>query len=352
MRCSRSPAVELPRLGFHAGRTILHLALISVAAIGVTGLYAAYLRVGSLHALYTSIYGQALLLKQAFVLALLLLAAINLLWILPRIRRAAADGARDVGIVGHFASAWSCSEIILGCLLLLSVSLLTYLPPAKVVAPSYELAGTTSADDLQVQHRAYRRARWVQNTFTVHLTSGGQPVTAVKEALLRFTPAKSGVAPSEAQLLSQGGGEYSAKGSYLSLPGRWQVQVVVRREGQFDAFANFNFVVLAPELSARPRQRTIWPASSSSLDGLLFALMMWGFAGGALLPLAASALLSVAMIAGGLSWRPARRGRQRAAQSHRARCSIRRCRTGHLRRALRSVPWTRRQRRRADRAEL
>ena len=71
-------------------------------------------------------------------------------------------------------------------------------------------------------------------------------MSAVKEALLRFTPSKSGVPPSEAQLLAQGNGIYSVKGSFLSLPGQWQVQVVIRREGKFDDFANFNFAVLAP----------------------------------------------------------------------------------------------------------
>jgi mono/diheme cytochrome c family protein len=35
-----------------------------------------------------------------------------------------------------------------------------------------------------------------------------------------------------------GEGRYSGQGTYLSLPGRWQVQVAVRREGGFDSFAN------------------------------------------------------------------------------------------------------------------
>ena len=82
--------LELPRRTSAIAERFSTMALFSVAAIGVTGLYAAYLRVGSLQALYTSIYGQALLLKQVFVLLLLLLAAVNLLWILPRLRRAAA----------------------------------------------------------------------------------------------------------------------------------------------------------------------------------------------------------------------------------------------------------------------
>src|SRR5205085_6877874 len=79
------------------------------------------------------------------------------------------------------------------------------------------------------------------NTFTLKVTSGGQPVTGAKEVLLRFTPANANLAPSEAKLLETGGGVYSTRGAYFSLPDNWQVQAVVRREGKFDAFANFNF---------------------------------------------------------------------------------------------------------------
>ncbi len=43
------------------------MALVSVGAIGITGLFSASLRVGTLQALLTSIYGHALLFKQIFV---------------------------------------------------------------------------------------------------------------------------------------------------------------------------------------------------------------------------------------------------------------------------------------------
>ncbi|HTP00469.1 MAG TPA: c-type cytochrome, partial [Anaerolineales bacterium] len=134
------------------------------------------------------------------------------------------------------------AEVVLGCLLLLSVSLLTYLPPARIVPPTFDRQGSTTAGDLRVSIRIAPGSVGL-NTFTVHLTSDGQSVPAVKEALLRFTPSQSNVAPSEAQLIAQGNGDYSVKGSFLSLPGNWQVQVVVRRENQFDQFANFNFSI-------------------------------------------------------------------------------------------------------------
>jgi hypothetical protein len=175
------------------------MALVSVSAIGVTGIYAAYLRVGSFQALYTSIYGEALLLKQVFVGLLLLLAAFNLLVISPRLKKARLAGASDTILVARFGKM-VLAEIILGSLLLLSVSLLTYLPPTKITPPSFDLNNSINADDLHVSINI-SPGLVGQNTFTVNLTSNGQPVDNIKEALLRFTPGQQNVSPSEAQLL-------------------------------------------------------------------------------------------------------------------------------------------------------
>jgi copper transport protein len=270
------------------------MALISVGAIGVTGLYAAYLRLGTLEALVASIYGQALLLKQVFVGLLLVLAAINLLWIGPRLRRAAKQDVSDLPLAARFGNM-VVGEIVLGCLLLASVSLLTYLPPAKITPPSFALKGSTTAADLSVDIDI-SPGTVGQNTFTVHLTSGGQPVSAVKEALLRFTPGQSNVPPSEAQLPAQGNGGYSVKGSFLSLPGRWQVQVVVRRDNQFDAFANFYFTVSAPGANRESAATPNAAGGVIALDGILFVLAMRPFTRRRLAPRLATGLMSLVLL--------------------------------------------------------
>ncbi len=81
--------------------------------------------------------------------------------------------------------------------------------------------------------------------------------------------------PSEAQLLAQGGGDYSVKGSFLSLPGNWQVQVVVRRENKFDDFANFNFGIVPPGANRENAATPNIAGGMLVLDGLLFALAMF-----------------------------------------------------------------------------
>ncbi len=287
-----------PRLTWLCVERFSPMALASVGAIGVTGLYAAYLRVGSLQALYLSIYGQALLLKQVFVGLLLVLAAVNLLWFSPRLKAAGADASAGLGLARRFGNMVA-GEIALGCLLLGSVALLTYLPPARIIPPSFALDGSANSADLHVTvHIAPGTVG--QNTFTVHLTSAGQPVTSVTEALLRFTPAQGNVPPSEAQLLAAGDGSYSVKGSFLSLPGRWQVQVVVRRPNQFDAFANFYFTVVAPGAN---RQTAFTPNLAGivlGLDAGLFALALWPFTRGRLAPRLSSGVFSLALLMAGV----------------------------------------------------
>jgi mono/diheme cytochrome c family protein len=191
------------------------------------------------------------------------------------------------------------AEIVLGCLLLLSVSILTYLPPARIIPPSFDLDGSTLAGDLRVGIKI-SPGTVGQNTFTVNLTSSGQPVQTVKQALLRFTPSQSNIPPSEVQLVAQGNGNYAAKGSYLSLPGNWQVQVVVRRENKFDDFADFNFSVVPPGANRESAATPNIAGALFGLDGLLFALAMLSLAGSRLIRVSLSALLSLIMVAAGI----------------------------------------------------
>ncbi len=242
------------------------LALASVAVIALSGLYAAILRVGSLPALFASLYGQTLVFKLLLFGLILLVAAGNLLVISPRLAQASRSGRADLPLLYRFERA-VLAEIVLGGLLLASVGVLTYLPPAQAPAPA-GLRNTTRVDDLQIDLQI-TPGRVGQNTFAVHLSSNGQPVEVVKELLLRFTPSQQNVAPSQAQLLSVGGGDYAIQGSFLSLPGSWQVQAVVRRENQFDSYADFDFSLSRPGAAQENPLSPYLAGGLAGLDGLL-----------------------------------------------------------------------------------
>ena len=214
------------------------------------------LRVGSWPALLTSLYGHVLLIKQVFVAGLLAIAATNLLIISPRLKRERLQGIADTGLVVRFGKILIL-ELTFAGLLLASVTFLTYIPPAKLPNPISDLTSTKKVDDLKIDI-SISPGRVGLNTFGLRLAANGEPIHAAKEVLLRFTPNQTNIPPSELELIGQGDGTFRAKGTYLSIPGNWQVQAVVRREGKFDAFANFNFTLQKPgaarEASAIPRQ--------------------------------------------------------------------------------------------------
>lgn len=259
-------------------------AILFVSLIGVTGFYSAYLRVGSWAALLTSLYGHVLLIKQVFVAALLVIAATNLLVISPRLKRSSTQSIADGSIVARFGKTLIL-ELIFAVLLLASVSFLTYIPPAKAPSVNSDLTGRASVDDLRVEINIAPGGVG-QNTFTLQLTSNGQPLSSAKEVLLRFTPAQGNIPPSELELISIGDGNFTAKGVHLSSPGDWQVQAVIRREDKFDAFANFEFTFRSPgvveETSVIPRQAALLILSIGILCGLLAAylkvnsILRWG----------------------------------------------------------------------------
>jgi len=231
-------------------------ALVVVALIGVTGLYSAYLRVGAWSAALTTLYGHVLLIKQGFVAGLLLIAATNLLIISPRLNRERLQGTGNSNLVAVFGKILIV-ELTLAVLLLASVSFLTYIPPAKIVAPVTDLTADQQADDLTIKINI-NPAHVGENDFMlVMVTPDGQALRTAKAVLLRFTSTRANIPPSELQLIGDGSGMFMAKGSNLSFPDKWQVQAVVRRENKFDAFANFDVNLQKPgtvNTSAASRQ--------------------------------------------------------------------------------------------------
>ena len=241
-------------------------AVIFVALIGVTGFYSASLRVGTLPALLTTLYGHVLLIKQGFVTVLLIVAAINLLIISPRLKRG------DTNFITSFGKTLIV-ELVFASLLLASVSFLTYIPPAKNVTPTADLKSKTKVDDLRLEISIAPGVVGL-NTFILNLkTSDNEPLLSAKKVLLRFTLSQQNIPPSELELIGNGDGTFSAKGVNLSLAGNWQIQAVVRREDQFDAFANFDFTIQQPGSSDKNNAASKQTGSLLLTIGLLSMLI-------------------------------------------------------------------------------
>jgi putative copper export protein/mono/diheme cytochrome c family protein len=271
-------------------------AVFAVALLGLTGLYSAYLRVGSWPAMLTSLYGHVLLVKQVFVGGLLIIAAINFLVISPRLKRDRLQVAADTGLVTGFGNILLL-ELSLAGLLLASVSLLTYIPPAKVVLPRTDLTATAKVDDLRME-LAISPGRVGQNTFTLRPSSSSDEHVShsITKALLRFTPGQGSLPPSELQLIDRGDGIFAAQGTGLSLPGTWQVQAVLRREGKFDAYANFDFELRNSSAAQQAHAISRESGSLLLLIGLVCALFAISSRVGARLRWGVGAPVAVLMI--------------------------------------------------------
>ena len=214
------------------------LAMSSVGALTLTGIYASILRIGALDALWSTPYGKALLLKLFIAAPMLAMGAINFLFTTPSMRRAAARPGGSPGLVTRFRRLLA-SEAALGCVILIWVGVFTTLPPVKVASMPAGFNQTTRADDLTIT-LTIDPARPGINTFTAAITSGGKPAAGINDVSLEFTSVSNMVPASKAAMASQGDGKtYRLQGGYLAMPDKWDIKVVVLRTGKFDAYGDF-----------------------------------------------------------------------------------------------------------------
>ena len=235
---------------YSAARNFSTMALPSVAVIGVTGIYSAYLRVGTISALIDTVYGHSLLFKQGFVAALLLIAATNLLIISPRLKQDGLLNIPSSKYFQHFVKT-VIVEIVLACLLLANVSLMTYLPPAVTPLPQTTLNGKASVDNVKIA-LLISPGLVGQNTFEVRI-SPKRAAETVSGVTLTFVPVTANVPPSEFALTKTGNGIYTGQGGNIGFPGRWLVEVAAKRPGEFDAGVSFDFQVSQPD-NAKKRE--------------------------------------------------------------------------------------------------
>jgi len=219
------------------------LALLSVGALTLSGVYSAMLRVGSWEGLFNTAYGLTLVVKLAIALVMMLIGAVNML-IIPRLLPKGGAGQFQRNVT---------SEVYLSLLLMLSVAVLTNLPPARAAESGPRaFSSQVETDGLQLDLEV-TPARVGLNEFVLTVLENGQPVNDAREVQLDFTPLSGKVPSSQVTLAGQGGGRYRFAGSNLSLPEAWQLQVAVRRDDRFDVYANFNLNLGASAWLPEPR---------------------------------------------------------------------------------------------------
>jgi copper transport protein len=281
------------------------VALVSFGVLGLTGLVSGWLRVGGPAPLTGTVYGLALVAKLALVVALAGVAAVNLFYTRPRLAKGVDDA---FALLRRLVRV----EVFLGVLIVAAVGVLTVTPPAREAwaRMPHPLVLTESMDDLHVRLEV-APAQIGPNSYEVALEDdrGRSVAGATVEATFDFLGADLG--EQAVRFTEEGEGRYVAQGAELSLRGPWEVLVLVRRVGAFDAQVPFRFQVPSGGVQAEPRLPQLQPTLGGwtivGLEiitvGLILAAIGWRLrgAGAALSRGVIVAGAVVALIGGALS---------------------------------------------------
>ncbi len=234
------------------------VALVSVAVLFITGLYAALTQVPSLQALFQTLYGETLTIKVALFLVMLNLGAIHLLVTGQRfaLTRAQTSATRLFQIFRALIGV----EAGLGIVAIALAGFMTLIPPARsaILAPNPapEMPGepplvlfshpaldrgiVNPAPDLNVTLRMTTLGA-VQTLDAFVTDANGKPAPNVLRVIFEFTLLDEEVGAARVNVDNNLEGHYITSVNYLALPGMWRVKVTVRRRGVEDVAAVFPF---------------------------------------------------------------------------------------------------------------
>lgn len=224
-------------------------AMLAVGVLVITGLYQTWLEVGSWEALSSTAYGQALLVKLALLLPLLVLGALNLLVLSPRVASAVSRGSRAavdrLGALQRRFGLVVYAEVLLGVAILGVVGVLTSLEPARDALRSQGITRSVQAEDVRAVLRVAPGEAGL-NTIDVGLSANGQPLADAQRVTLRFTHQQMDMGTTEERLEPVGDGHYRGMSGALAMAGGWVVEVIVRRAGREDVKADVQLAATDP----------------------------------------------------------------------------------------------------------
>ena len=220
----------IPRFSVVAG--------MSVAALALTGIYSAWTQVTIPEALSTP-YGNTLIIKIGLVGALLLIAAVNLIWVRPRL----AGDSRAARWLRRLVTA----EVIVAVITLLSVGFLTSLEPARQTASregigvenSLVFQDTAEGADMILEITSGRVGL---NTIKVTLRDGfSSPITNATDVRVRLSYLDADLGETAVPATPLGDSEFTLADQIIGIAGAWEVALVVQRPDAFDARTAFRF---------------------------------------------------------------------------------------------------------------
>ncbi len=217
------------------------LALVCIVTLFLSGLYNSWIQVTAPPAIATP-YGETLVVKVVLVAALFVVAAVELLWLRPRL----LDDAKAPRVLGMAHKG----QLALAVVVLLAVGFLANSEPAGSAAdrlglldPERETIFTAEDEGAEITFTVEPGVVGRNRLILDLEDTAGMPIEAddlavqlanLPEESIEFEFSGSGV----------GEGRYVVERVALTVPGAWQAEVVVQRPGAFDSRVGFEFQVV------------------------------------------------------------------------------------------------------------
>jgi copper transport protein len=227
-----------------------------VLLLVVAGATLAVLQLGRIGELFTTDYGLRLASKIAFVLALLILAALNRFWLTPAL-------AASRGQAAHRLRVSIGLEIGLGMAILAATSSLGEVPPPRVLIVAAEAQAANAHGAMSgmemggmampaesgfsvVTFTVGGRGALIEvspaaagtNTITIHLFDTAQKPLAAEQVTIELSQPAAHVEPIDHQLAAESPGLYRWANAPMPLAGEWRIQLLVLisdfEENRFD----------------------------------------------------------------------------------------------------------------------
>jgi streptogramin lyase/putative copper export protein len=237
-------------------RRFSSLAVVSVGVIGLTGLYSLLLEVGTLSALFSTGYGILVLAKMSLFAPMIVLGALNQFKVYNELTNRKACSQPDSKSLFRRFDFSIRSEVAIGMIILMIVGVLTASSPVSQIAtatPSYNaqpivLKGSTE-EGINVTLRVFP-LQVGSNQFEVDFSNPqGTPVNDITGVSVKFRFLDRNIGETTATAVKTNTARYSFDGTYLSLPGNWQLEASAQRSRGYDIIAGFQIDV--PSLSVR-----------------------------------------------------------------------------------------------------
>ena len=243
-----------------------------------TGTLGAFVEIEKVSKLWETRYGVTLLVKLGLIVPLLAVAGYNARWAKERLSAGTEREPRRFLLT-------ATAEVALGMAVFLAAAMLTQTTVSKSVAILPEARPfdqTTTVGDLRVQLKVDPNQTGL-NTYRIQMSDAAGNRVAAQRVRLTFRYQEDGsIGASMLTLAASDSGAFVGQGPFMTLEGRWRVEVEVRRADADDLIGFFD-VRPAGAAVVGPTDAGAWSNPAPGLTwnqfgGMVFVLAGLGFA--------------------------------------------------------------------------